>query len=266
MRKLTTTLALLAGLVVAIGAGAAHEPTTITVFAAASLTDAFRAIGKDFEAQEPDARVRFSFAGSQELVSQLHQGAPADVFASADDRQMAVLKADRPEVIARPFAFNELTVALPNPGRSPVRSLADLACPGLKVVIADPAVPAGRYTATMLERAARLPAYGAAFPAKVRANVVSRETNVRQVAMKVSLGEADAGIVYVSDAQGSLAGKLRTVAIPPAVNVRATYPIAVLATGARRRLAEAFVTHVLSPAGQNRLHAAGFVPVTAARR
>jgi molybdate transport system substrate-binding protein len=238
----------------------------LTVFAAASLTDAFRTIGRDFEARFPDVTVRFNFAGSQALASQIHHGAPVDVFASADRQQMDVVKVDRPGLVSRTFAYNDLTIVVPRGTQSAIHSLRDLARPGLKLVVADPAVPAGHYTATMLQRAGQLPSVGPGFRAKVTANVVSRETNVRQVAMKVALGEADAGIVYVSDTQGSLAGKLRTVTIPSAANVRAAYPIAVMATGARQRLADAFVGHVLSPAGQNRLHAAGFVPVQADKR
>lgn len=266
MRRLVAGIALALSLGPTGNPAVAETPTTVTVFAASSLTDAFTAIGRAFEARHPAVRVTFNFAGSQALALQIRHGAPADVFAAADDRAMASVAADRPGLVSRPFAHNELVIAQPVDAAAPLRSLADLARPGLRLVVADPAVPAGHYAATMLQRADGLPGYGPGFAAKVGRNVVSRETNVRQVATKVALGEADAGIVYVSDTEGALAGKLRTVAIPAAANVRATYPIAVLATGARRAPAEAFVADVLAPAGQARLRAAGLVPVSAPHR
>jgi molybdate transport system substrate-binding protein len=266
MRQASAAIAACALLASLASSTAVAEPTAITVFAASSLTEAFRAIARDFVRRQPDARVRFSFGGSQELAAQIRHGAPCDIFASADDRQMMAVKGDRPGVISQPFALNELVVAVSKTSPVAVAALADLARPRLKLVVADPAVPAGRYTVAMLQRATALKACGPAFPAKVMANVVSRETNVRQVAMKVALGEADAGIVYVSDTVGSLAGKVRTVAIPAGVNVQASYPIAVLATGSRQRLADAFVARVLSADGQRRLREYGFMPVPAGRR
>jgi molybdate transport system substrate-binding protein len=228
--------------------------TTLTVFAAASLRDVFTALGTTFEKEHPGVKAQFNFAGSQELRIQIEQGAPADVFASADIKHMdAARKAglvDAPKLLAT----NAPVIVVPadNPGK--VKSLADL--PTVKrLVIGTPEVPIGAYTLQILEKAkAQL---GPEFPARVQARVASRELNVRQVLTKVMLGEADAGIVYRTDAR-SAADKVRVVEIPAEFNVVTEYPIATLARAPHPDLANAWVALLTGPAGQAALEGTGF--------
>ena len=231
----------------------------LTVFAAASLVDAFGEIGQAFEATHPGVNVVFNLGGSQNLRTQLEQGAQADVFASANRKEMDAVAAAGLVApgAARTFVTNQLVVVLPagNPGG--VHTLQDLARPGLKLVLADEAVPAGRYAREVLDRLNA--SYGASFRDDVLANVVSNEDNVKQVLAKVQLGEADAGIVYASDALA--ASELLTIAIPAQANVVAEYPIAALAGAPSPALAAEFVDFVLSPEGQSILKKWGFTPV-----
>lgn len=237
---------------VACGGGRARR-TEVVVFAAASLRDVFTQLGEDFEREHPETDVVFHFAGTQELRTQLEHGAGADVFASADRRHMdALVEAGR---VAAPivFARNVPVVIVAPHAAETVRTFADL--PHARhLVLGAPDVPIGRYAEAILERARDR--FGADFPARVDARVVSREANVRQVATKVRLGEADAAIVYRSDAAG-MPG-VAVVAIPDDVNVAAEYPIAVLTDAAHPRLATAWIEHVRSPAGRRALEAAGF--------
>ncbi|HEX4561378.1 MAG TPA: molybdate ABC transporter substrate-binding protein [Gemmatimonadales bacterium] len=241
----------------------APAPRTLTVFAAASLQGAFTALGDSLEHARPGLTVTFNFSGSQTLALQIQQGAPADVFASADDHWMTTVK-DSGHVRGEPrvFAHNELIVIIPasNPGH--VTELADLGRPKLKVVLAAEAVPAGRYARTVLANLAKLPGYGSDFDARVNANVVSNEENVKSVVTKVRLGEADAGMVYGSDVTRDVATDVQTLGIPAAANVIADYPIAVLAHAPDRDDALAFVELVLSPVGQRVLAARGFTPAS----
>jgi molybdate transport system substrate-binding protein len=224
-----------------------HE---LIVFAAASLTGAFQQIGQSFEADNPGVQVSFNFAGSQILSTQLEQGAPADVFASADQKNMDLLISDKLVMAGtvQQFATNSLVVILParNPGQ--VITLADLARPGLKLVLADASVPAGNYARQMLNKMSEDTMYGKDFITRVLANVVSNETDVKQVVTKVELGEADAGIVYTSDAVAT--PELQTLTIPAKFNVIASYPIAILSNAPSVEAAKAFVSYVNSPAGR----------------
>lgn len=231
----------------------------LVVFAAASLTDAFTEIGADFTAEHGVA-VTFNFAGSQTLAGQLVSGAPADVFASANDRQMqAAVDAERIDPAAvRTFATNRLVIVTPRDNPAAIAVPVDLAAPGLKLVLADGAVPVGQYSLQFLANASADPAYTAAYSPTVLANVVSYEENVRAVLAKVSLGEADAGIVYSSDVTGVQSEQVQLIDIPTALNVVATYPIAPVADGKQAVLAQAFIDRVLSPAGQAILERYGF--------
>jgi len=245
-------------------AGATQSPTAsrqkLTVFAAASLTGAFAEIGKAFEYAHPGVQVSFNFAGSQILRTQLEQGASSDVFASADHKNMDSLVAENliTAKTVQDFASNSLTVILPswNPGK--LLTLSDLARPGLKLVLADASVPAGNYARQLLDKMSQEAAYGADFSAKVLANVASNETDVKQVVAKVELGEADAGIVYVSDAKATPG--LSMLAIPTNFNVVASYPVAVLANAPEPVLAQEFIAYVTSPEGQAILSEWGFTP------
>ncbi len=235
---------------------------TLTVFAAASLTGAFQELGQGFEASNPGVKVNFNFAGSQILRTQLEQGAISDLFASADHKNMDLLVAEHlvDSGALRDFTNNSLIVILPagNPGN--VMSLADLAKPKLKLVLADASVPAGDYARQVLTKMSQNPAYGTNFVERVLANIVSNETDVKQVVTKVELGEADAGIVYTSDAVAT--PELITLSIPTNFNVTASYPIAALKNAPEPRLAEAFIAYVTSPTGQAVLVQWGFSWVT----
>jgi molybdate transport system substrate-binding protein len=237
----------------------APELRTLTVFAAASLTDAFTEIGKNFEAANPGVTVTFSFAGSQALQTQIEQGAPADVLASASKSYMDLLVTDKYVAADVPqnFLTNKLVVILPanNPAR--LEKLKDLANPKLKLVIAAEAVPVGKYALQALDLMDKK--FGNGYKDKVLANVVSKEDNVKQVVAKVQLDEADAGIVYTSDAVA--APDLKTIEIPAELNVIAKYPIASLTKSTDAELAKAFIEYVLSPDGQNVLQKWGFGPI-----
>jgi len=218
--------------------------TSITVFAAASLQPAFDRIGAQLKAKQ-NMTVTFSYAGTQTLTAQVQQGAAADVFASADTAHMTTLQ--NGGFIAgssKLFAHNRLEIAVEKGNPKGIRTLQDLARPGLVVVLADPSVPAGKYAAQALKTAG------------VTVHPASLETQVTGVLSKVALGEADAGIVYVSDIVTS--GKVDGVGIPDSQNVIADYPIARLSTAQNKSAADAFIAYVLSSAGQSIMVDAGF--------
>ncbi len=246
---------------------APNEKTEILVFAAASLTQPFAEIGHEFTSRHPDITVRFNFAGSQQLAQQISQGAPCDVFASANARQMdAAVASGRidPSAVGT-FARNRLVVVVPRDDRAKLATLADLAKPSLKIVLAAREVPVGQYSIDMLdkiERSGRLPL---GFKARVLANTVSYEQDVKAVLAKVVLGEADAGVVYTSDIAASSADRVTRIDVPDDVNVIAEYPIAALGSGPHTDAAAAFVAHVRSTAGQTILAKYGFAPATPAR-
>lgn len=247
----------LLALILVLGAvpAAARPRPELVVFEAASLKDVLARLAATFEAAHPEARVVVNAAGSQELRAQIEHGAAADLFASADHRQMDPLV--RAGMVEPPvlFACNR-PVLVTRPGLDRIVSLADLPR-AERVVLGAPEVPIGAYAERVFARAAAL--YGADFPARVKERVVSRELNVRQVLAKVVLGEADAAVVYASDA-ASARGKVRLVALPAAVDVLAEYPIALVRGGAQPALARAFLDLVRGPAGAAALKDAGFVP------
>ncbi len=241
------------------GAAAPGATRSLTVFAAASLRDVFTALGDEFTRLHPDVALTFNFAGTQALRTQIEHGARADVFASADLAHMRALeRAGRvePPVI---FARNTLVLIVARQHAATVRSLTDLAAlpPSARLVVGGPEVPVGRYSAELLARAATL--HGPDLRAAIEARIVSRELNVRQVLAKVRLGEADAGIVYATDAASARA-ELGVVPLPPELVTAAAYPIAPTRDSADPELARAFVAHVLSHAGRRALTAAGFLP------
>ncbi|MBK8047534.1 MAG: molybdate ABC transporter substrate-binding protein [Anaerolineales bacterium] len=243
------------------GRGANQE---LVVFAAASLTEAFDELGTQYRAAHPDGKITFNYAGSQQLAQQLTGGAPADVFASANQKQMQVA-VDGGRIApdtARPFAHNRLVVILPADNPAGISTLVDLAKPGVKLVLADAAVPVGQYSLDFLTKTAALPEYTATFSQTVLANVVSYEDNVRAVLTKVQLGEADAGIVYTSDITGAARDNVVRLEIPDVLNVVATYPIAAVSDSTKPELAAEFVDLVLSPAGQQVLETYGFIPIS----
>ena len=237
------------------GPAAAGRAAELVVFEAASLKDAFRTLSRRFEGEHPGTRVIANSAGSQELRAQLEQGASADVFAAADRRHMDALVAEGLVNAPSVFACNEPVLVVRSGLDGTVKTFADL--PRVdRLVVGAPNVPIGAYTAEILKKAASW--YGADFVARVDGRVVSRELNVRQVLAKVVLGEADAGIVYRSDAISAPPGKLQVVTIPAALNVKAEYPMAVLKRAPQPVLARQWLALVTSPAGAAALREAGF--------
>jgi len=239
------------------------ERITLTVFAAASLADAFTAIGQNFSAANPGVEVTFNFGGSQQLAQQLAQGAPADLFASANIRQMAVV-IESGRVVSgtvQIFVHNRLVVVTPVDNPAAVATLADLTKADLKIVLAAKEVPVGQYSLDFLEKAEADGSLGAGYRDAVLANVVSYEENVRTVLAKVTLGEADAGIVYHSDVTPVAAAQVQRIAIPDNLNTIADYPIAPLADSPHTALAQRFTDYLLSPEGQQILIEAGFMPL-----
>jgi len=239
-------------------------PSAVTVFAAASLTESFRELGRVFEQQHPGVSVQFSFAGSQQLALQMEQGAPADVFASADDRWMDyVREKGLVEGETAVFARNRLVVIVPKTNPARIGKLEDLVRRGTKVVLAAEQIPVGRYSREALRNLAAAPGFPPEYDRRVIANVVSQEENVKSVVSKVQLGEADAGIVYRSDVTPAVARYVRELEIPDQFNVIAEYPIAVTKSPRNAESARQFVTLVRSGEGQRVLRAHGLTPVTA---
>ncbi len=243
-------------IVITLSSSAIALAETVRVFAAASLTEAFGDIAALYRAQNPEDDVETNFAGSQILRTQIEEGAPADVFASADHAQMDALKTRGLVGPDSVFARNRLVVVTPR-DEPVVRRVVDLARSGVRIVIADGNVPVGRYTTQVLGKMNRAGLFGDDFQKRVMANVVSQETNVRAVLAKVSLDEVDAGVVYATDAR-TVADKVSVLDIPDRMNVVAEYPIAVLAKCAARAGGARFLALVLSESGQAILAKRGF--------
>jgi molybdate transport system substrate-binding protein len=245
-------------------ATSATDPVSgkITVFAASSLTDSFKRIATDFQAANPGASVEFNFAGSPALVTQLGQGAAADALATADTKNMQnALDQKLVEDAGTPFAKNRLVIIVPKDNPAKVASARDLAKPDVKLVLAGRDVPVGNYGRQSLDKYAADPAYGADFNTKVLANLVSEEPNVKAVVTKVQLGEADAGIVYVTDVTKDVQGDISALPIEDQYNVIATYPIAVTKDAGEPDVAQAFIDYILSDTGQATLKDYGFIPI-----
>ncbi|MCL2516426.1 MAG: molybdate ABC transporter substrate-binding protein [Microbacteriaceae bacterium] len=224
----------------------AAKPEKLTVYAAASLTQTFTQLGAAFEKAHPGVTVAFDFDGSSTLVTQLAQGAPADVFASADEKNMQ--NAVSQTLIAGTpvdFATNVLEIATPPGNPAHVASFADLAKPGLKVVVCADGVPCGN-AVEQVEKATG-----------VTIKPVSQEQNVTDVLSKVESGDADAGVVYVTDVKGA-GSKVTGVPFPESAQAVNTYPIAVTRGADQAQLAKQFVAFVTGSTGQETLAAAGF--------
>jgi molybdate transport system substrate-binding protein len=227
------------------GGRSGAAPGEIKVFAAASLTAAFTRIGERYRSANGGAEVTFNFAGSQALATQIRQAAPADVFASADIPNLDKVR----DLVNTPrnFASNQLQIVVEQGNPKGVAGLRDLASPDLKVVLAAEEVPAGKYAKQVLDQAG------------IKVTPVSQEDNVKAVVTKVSLGEADAGIVYVTDVTAG-GDRVEGVDIPQDQNVLATYPIATLKASKAPERAQAFMDLVLSAEGQQVLREYGFLP------
>jgi molybdate transport system substrate-binding protein len=235
-------LGVVAALLVCVAPAASAPTAQITVFAAASLTDVFPKI---------DSTPRYSFAGSNALAAQIRQGAPADVFASANmtlPKQLNDAKLCSKPVV---FTRNRLVIVVPKSNPARIRSIYNLTRGGVKVVIAGAGVPVGTYTLQILKNMN--------LSSAVLANVVSRETDVREVLAKVALGEADAGFVYSTDARVD-AGKVKVIKIPAWAQPKVQYGICIVSASGNKADARTFVKRVLSNAGQKKMKAAGFLP------
>jgi len=220
---------------------------SITVFAAASLTEALADDRAHVVSANPGLSVTYSFAGSQQLVAQVVAGAPADVVATADEASMQKLVAAGLVEAPRVFARNTLEIVVAPGNPRGIRRLFDLARSDLKVVLADPSVPAGKYGRQVLERQG------------IRVSPVSLELDVKSALAKVEAGEADAAIVYATDVR-SAGPRVSGVQVPPDQNVVAAYPAAVVKATRNHALAQAFVDQLLAGAGRDALRARGFLP------
>jgi molybdate transport system substrate-binding protein len=238
--------------------------TTLTVLAAASLTEPFKELALLFESANPGVSISFNFSGSQQLAQQLANGSPGDVFASANQKQMEVAaSAGRVEAEdAQPFVQNRLVVILPKDNPAGIDELQNLTRPGLKIILAGQEVPVGQYSLDFLEKASADLAFPPDYQAQVLQNVVSYEDNVKAVLTKVTLGEADAGIVYSSDISSNSIGRVQILEIPDHLNTIASYPIAIVSDSRHPVLAQAFIDLTLSEAGQQILEKHGFIPLS----
>src|SRR6266536_4381919 len=238
-------------------------PVTLNVFAAASLTASFKEIATQYQTAHPSIKITYNFNGSQLLAQQILSGAKADVFASADLTNMK--KVSDPGLVGTRsiFAKNRIAVIIPvsNPGH--INSLKDLANKGIKIDVAAPSVPVGKYGLQVLDNMGKSSVYGRAYESAVKANFVSQEESVTAVVNKVQLDEVDAGIVYLTDVTAAVASKVKLIDIPDQFNVIAQYPIAVVKNSAHPTEAQAFVQYVLSSDGQAVLTKYHFISPTA---
>jgi molybdate transport system substrate-binding protein len=262
MKRLLGTVAAVATLALATGCGSSGDDTssgsgsspstssgavsgTVTVFAAASLTETFTTLGKQFEAVHRGSTVKFNFGASSSLAENINQGAPADVFASASPKNMQQVVDGGGATDPKTFADNVMQIAVPpdNPGN--VTQLSDLARPGLKVALCQPQVPCGTVAAQVFENAS------------ITVTPVTQGADVKSVLTTVQLGEVDAGVVYKTDVQAA-GTKVKGIEIPAGQNASTSYPIAALATAPNAAGAAAFVDYVLSNDGEKVLAEAGF--------
>ena len=256
---------MLAALLLAASAAYAQEPKELTVFTAASLTGAFGEIGQMYK-NETNITVAFNFDGSQALRTQMENGAYADVFASANQKQMKAVESDalmnNSSVVI--FTKNKLSIIVPKGNPAKIINLSDLAKPGLKIVMGTKDVPVGDYALQIIARLGNDSAYGPDYKTKVLANVISQETNVNYVVTKVALGEADAGFAYVSDITKNLTSKVDKIDIPDEYNVIAQYPMGILLESKYPLQSQKFMTLVMSDEGKAVLEKYGFAPVAGA--
>ena len=241
------------------GSSGGGEGGTLAVFAASSLTDAFGVLAKSFEEQNPGIEVRQSFESSSTLLTQIQQGAPADVFASAAEEEMDTavddgLVAGEPEIFAR----NREVVMVPKDNPANVQSMRDLTKPGIRLVLAEEGVPAADYALEILGKANA--EYWGGFKQDVLSNVVSREADVRASVGRVALGDADATFGYASDYTPDTRDRVRVIQIPEDLNIVAIYPIAALKDAKDPDLARKWVDLVVSDEGQRVLGEWGFEP------
>jgi molybdate transport system substrate-binding protein len=238
---------------------ATAAPVSLKIYAASSLTDAFGAIKTAYQAAHPNVSITYNFDGSQTLEQQLANGAPADIFASADTSHMQLAETAKLVTKSQIFAKNNLVVIIPasNPGH--ITTLKDLDKSGIKLVVGVPAVPVGKYGLQVLDNLGKSAQYGAAYEKSVKANIVSQEEDDKSVVTQVQLGDADAGIVYRTDVTSAEAKEVTVIPIPTQYNVIAQYPIAVLSGSTQQQADQAFINYLLSTAGQSILENYQFI-------
>jgi molybdate transport system substrate-binding protein len=262
MIKKHVFVALIAAIVLASSAGLAEEPKELTVFTAASLTGALGEIGQIYTNQT-NINVAFNFDGSQALRTQIENGAYADVFLSANKKQMNAVRnsglMNNISIIL--FTKNKLSLIVPKGNPAKIANLSDLAKPGLKIVIGTKDVPVGDYALQIISKLGNDSAYGPDYKAKVLANVISQETNVNYVVTKVALGEADVGFAYVSDVTEELTSKVDKIDIPDEYNIIAEYPLGILRESKYPTESKEFIDLVMSNKGKAVLEKYGFTPV-----
>jgi len=230
------------------------------VLAASSLTDAFGELATTFQEQNPGTKVITSFGGSSELLTQIEQGAPADVFASADEDKMDTAVQDDLANEPQTFVRNRPVIIVPKDNLAGIHGLQDLTKSGTKLVLAQDGVPIAEYAKKILANANS--EYGGDFEQQVMNNIVSREANVRTSANRVSLGEADATFVYITDVTPDIEDQVEVIEIPEDLNVTATYPIAALKEASNPELAQKWIDLILSDEGQRLLEEYGFERVS----
>ncbi len=235
----------------------------LLVFAAASLTNAFTDLGDAFVLANLGTNVIFNFSNGQQLVQQIDQGAPCDIFAAANVKHMqdAFLTERVTDGMERIFARNQLVIIMPSDNPAQITTLQDLARPGLKIAFGDKATSVGQLSLTFLDQAEQDTSLGTAYKEAVLSNIVSYEETVRAVLTKVALDEVDAGIVFVSDISQDDANRVQSIDIPDELNTVVDYPIAMIDDSDNAELARAFLDYVLSDDGQAILEAYGFIPV-----
>ena len=232
----------------------------LVVSAAASLQDSFIGVGKLFEHDHPGTKIAFNFASSNQLFSQIEQGAPVDVFASADMSLLKRLEEKSTITENSVLARNKLIVIVSKRSRMKINGLGDLKKNGVRIILAGNQVPAGRYARQILQKADQTGSFGPDYNSLVLQNIVSEEPDLRMVAMKIAFGEADVGIVYVSDARGDVGNKLKTITIADNLNVLMEYGVAIVKSSTHPELAKEFYDLLLSPKGQNIFTKGGFLP------
>ena len=251
----------IAALILATSACYAQESKELTVFTAASLTGAFTEIGQMYK-NETNISVVFNFDGSQVLRTQIDNGAYADIFVSANAKQMNLMKNEgfMNNSSITVFTKTKPVIIVPEDNPAKIQNISDLAKPGIKIVIGTKDVPIGDYTLQILAKLANDSAYGPGFRKLVMANVVSNETNVNYITSKVALGEADAGFAYKSDITKDLSSKTTKIEIPDKYNVIATYPMGILKQSKYTPQAQKFINLVESDKGTAVLEKYGFEP------
>lgn len=260
MKPMKSILGLVMAVSLSLAATCATAAEDLTVSAAASLKPSFLAIGKRFESENPDIKLKFNFASTPQLASQVEQGAPVDVFAAADTKTLMDLVGKGRIQTHSVLARNSLTAVFFKSKAPAKPTLEDLIRPGVKLIMPSSKIPAAIYINDFLAKADAAGVAQGQFGSLVRRNTVSEEPDIRMVATKISMGAADAGVVYKTDVTDDIKDKVVQVAIPTEWNSRADYTIGVLGATKKKDLAKRFYDFVLSAKGQAVMIEFGFLP------